>query len=149
MVYDGGMVEQKLKRHEDALVACMAEIERLRAENERLTSALDAHAVLQSIYRDATQNGNLRVKAASAALPVEKPKLHSIVPPMALDRREAWRVYQRWRLRTQIVLETRNLPTPGWDAHLIGDSYEPPEGDDMPPVRVVSDLSRAFGSSTV
>jgi FtsZ-binding cell division protein ZapB len=45
MVYKADMVEvvetieAKLKRHEDALVACMAEITKLREENARLRSS--------------------------------------------------------------------------------------------------------------
>ena len=49
-----GMVEEtleaKLKRHEDALVACMAEITKLREENARLRSSENnAHAVLRGL----------------------------------------------------------------------------------------------------
>ena len=53
MVYKADMVEvvetleAKLKRHEDALVACMAEITKLREENARLRSSeKNAHSVL-------------------------------------------------------------------------------------------------------
>lgn len=38
----------------------------------------DAHALLISIYKDARQDMHLRVDAAKAALPYEKPKLASI-----------------------------------------------------------------------
>ena len=40
-------LEAKLKRHEAALVACMAEIEKLRAENAALRSAAGALDTLQ------------------------------------------------------------------------------------------------------
>ena len=43
-------LEQKLKRHEDALSLCIAEIEKLRAENEKLRSEEGAHDVLRRLY---------------------------------------------------------------------------------------------------
>ena len=131
--------KQKLARYEYVLDAQMQEIDRLRAENERLMSQADAHTTLRSIYSNpASPEGN-RIKAAAAALPVEKPKLLSVVPPIEMVRREAWRIYQRWSLRRQIIRETHGLPVKGWDAHLQDDVYVPPEGDDMPPVRVIKD----------
>src|SRR6516162_3911022 len=88
MVYKGGMVEetleQKLKRHEDALSLCIAEIEKLRAENERLRSAEGAHDVLRRLYLDEAQNPNTRVRAAQAALNVEKPRLAPTEAPLEL-----------------------------------------------------------------
>ena len=57
--------EQKLKRHEDALVACMAEITKLREENARLRSSENnAHSVLREIYNDPDAPHGVRVKAA-------------------------------------------------------------------------------------
>src|SRR5262249_170436 len=68
-------LEQKLKRHEDALVACMAEIERLRAENAGLRSAAGALDTLQNIYRDESVPRSERIKAAIASLQHEVPRL--------------------------------------------------------------------------
>ena len=84
-----GMVEEtpeaKLKRHEDALVACMAEIERLRAENARLRSSeADAHSTLRMIYGDDSQPANVRVRAATAALAHECPSLKPVEAPLQL-----------------------------------------------------------------
>jgi hypothetical protein len=63
----------------------------------------------------------------------------------AANRTEAWRVYERWRLRKQIVLSTRNPPQPGWDNHLQADTYVgAPGGSAMPPVRVVEDAVSGF-----
>jgi hypothetical protein len=119
-------------------------IAELEAENERLRAGLDAHGTLQSIYRNpASPEGN-RIKAAAASLPHEKPKLLSVGPPIELDRRERWRVYERWRLRKEILIETRDLPPKGWDAHLQPDTYTPPEGEDLPPVDVVTDPQSGF-----
>jgi hypothetical protein len=91
MVYKGGMVEvvetpeQKLKRHEDALVACMAEITKLREENARLRSSENnAHSVLREIYNDPDAPHGVRVKAAGLALPHETPRLTPVPPPLDL-----------------------------------------------------------------
>ena len=77
-------LEQKLRRHEDALVACMAEITKLRAENARLRSEAGAHDVLRNIYLDEAQSSGVRVKAAQAALNVEKPRLTPQPAPLDL-----------------------------------------------------------------
>jgi hypothetical protein len=45
-------LEQKLKRHEDALSLCMAEITRLREENTTLRAEGTAHTALRSVYND-------------------------------------------------------------------------------------------------
>jgi hypothetical protein len=91
MVYKGGVVEvvetpeQKLKRHEDALVACMAEITKLRAENARLRSSENnAHSVLREIYNDPDAPQGVRVKAAGLALQHETPRLTPVPPPLEL-----------------------------------------------------------------
>src|SRR6516162_8445463 len=78
-------LEAKLKRHEDALVACMAEITKLREENARLRSSENnAHAVLREVYNDPTASPAVRVKAAGLALPHEVPRLESVPPPLEL-----------------------------------------------------------------
>jgi hypothetical protein len=65
--------EQKLKRHEDALVACMAEITKLREENARLRSSENnAHSVLREIYSDPDAPPAHRIKAAGLALQHER-----------------------------------------------------------------------------
>ena len=77
--------EQKLKRHEDALVACMAEITKLRAENARLRSSENnAHSVLREIYNDPDAPQGVRVKAAGLALQHETPRLTPVSPPLDL-----------------------------------------------------------------
>jgi len=60
----------------------------------------------------------------------------SVVPRELGDRRERWRVYERWRLRKERIVETNRPPAPGWDAHRQPDTYKPPEGEGMPPVEV-------------
>src|SRR6516165_3120899 len=85
MGYKGGMaevaetLEAKLKRHEDALVACMAEITRLREENTRLRSSENnAHSVLREVYNDPTASPAVRVKAAGLALSHESAPLKPV-----------------------------------------------------------------------
>jgi hypothetical protein len=71
--------EQKLKRHEDALIACMAEITKLREENARLRSSENsAHAVLREVYNDPTASPAVRVKAAGLALSHESAPLKPV-----------------------------------------------------------------------
>jgi hypothetical protein len=103
------------------------------AEVERLKSNLDAHQTLRLIYTNPNSPEGNRIKAAAAALPVEKPKLMSVVPSVE-DRRERWRAYERFQLKKQILVETQQLPAPGWDAKLVDDTYQPPEGDAEPPL---------------
>src|SRR5262249_33669626 len=52
-------------------------------------------------------------------------------------------VYERWTLKNEIVLSTKNPPPPDYDAHLLADSYEPPPGDEMPP-RTIVDTATGF-----
>jgi hypothetical protein len=67
--------EQKLARYETVLDLQMKELDRLREENERLRSAAGAHGYLKNVYADASQPTGHRIKAATAALPHEVPKL--------------------------------------------------------------------------
>jgi hypothetical protein len=71
-------LEQKLKRHEDALSLCIVEIEKLRAENERLKANASAHQTLQAIYRNEAESSTTRVRAAQAALSHESAPLKPV-----------------------------------------------------------------------
>jgi hypothetical protein len=53
------------------------------------------------------------------------PKIVHLSPRPAIDRREAWRQYERSKLCDKIILATRTHPPPGWDA-MFGDDYLPP-----------------------
>jgi hypothetical protein len=81
-------LEQKLKRHEDALVACMAEIQRLRAENAALKANATAHQTLKNIYGDDSQPVSASVRAAQAALAHESPPLKPVEAPLDLVAEE-------------------------------------------------------------
>jgi hypothetical protein len=130
----------------------IAEIDKLRAEVQRLVDWImgdaDAHTTLQSIYLDPNASQGNRIKAASAALPVEKPKLGSILPPGQVNRRERWRIYELWSQRREIIIQTKSIPRPGWDAHLQPDTYKEPEGKELPPVHVELDPVSGFRTLT-
>jgi hypothetical protein len=138
-----------LKAYAERLeVLCRAqadEITRLRAELARATEGAGALAILQSLYRDDRLPEALRAKCAIGCLPHEVPRIGTVLPSLGnTNRRERWRVYEQWSLRREIILKTRDLPPPGWDAHLQADNYvEPPESEGMPPVDVV-DTSQGF-----
>jgi hypothetical protein len=62
----------------------MGRIAELEAELECLKSSLDAHGTLRLIYSNPNSPEGNRIKAAAAALPVERPKLTSVPPPLEL-----------------------------------------------------------------
>jgi hypothetical protein len=91
MVYKADMgevvetAEQKFKRHEDALAACMIEITRLREENTRLRAEKsDALSVCREVYSDPKADPALRLRAAGLALPHETPRLAPVEAPLDL-----------------------------------------------------------------
>jgi hypothetical protein len=63
---------------------CAQKIAELTEENERLKAGLDAHGTLRLIYTNPQSPEGNRIKAAAAALPVEKPKLTSEPRPLEL-----------------------------------------------------------------
>ena len=77
---------QYIERLEYACREQMAEIDKLRAENQRLLDWImgdaDAHTCLQAVYTDPNASQGNRIKAAAASLPFEKPKLGSTEPPV-------------------------------------------------------------------
>jgi hypothetical protein len=76
--------EEKLARFETVIGLQMKEIDRLRAENERLRTVAGAHGVLKEIYLNPDAPQGNRIKAAQAALPHEVPRLESVPPPLDL-----------------------------------------------------------------
>ena len=72
----------------------MAEIDKLRAENQRLVDWIngesDALTCLQGVYNNPESSEGNRIKAAAAALPFERPKLSvqvSVRGPAVLGER--------------------------------------------------------------
>ena len=78
------MTDTEKAEYVRVLEQLVAENDRLKAENERLSSELGAHGTLKAIYSDSSQPAGLRVKAATAALNVETPRLEPVPPPMDL-----------------------------------------------------------------
>ena len=80
--------QQYIERLEFACRAQIDEINKLRAENQRLLDWIlgdaDAHTILQSVYLDPVASQGNRIKAAAASLPFERPKLTSVEPPLKL-----------------------------------------------------------------
>ena len=76
--------EEKLARFETVIDLQMKELDRLRAENERLRTVAGAHGVLKEIYLNPDAPQGNRIKAAQAALPHEVPRLESVPPPLDL-----------------------------------------------------------------
>ena len=68
-------IASKFREYEYTIKQLVAKLEELATENESLRSGLGAHGVLKLVYSDNNQPANVRVKAAQAALNVEKPKL--------------------------------------------------------------------------
>ena len=124
----------ELDEYKHAIRQQLVEIGKLRDEVKRLTSDADAHQTLRNIYNNPASSEGNRIKAASAALPVEKPRLLSVVPSSQPSRAMRWQAYERFRLREEILRETRQLPAPGsnWDAHLKDGVYQPPEEGEPP-----------------
>jgi hypothetical protein len=77
-------IASKFREYEYTIKLLTAKLEELAAENESLRSGLGAHGVLKLVYSDNNQPAGVRVKAAQAALNVEKPRLESVPPPLEL-----------------------------------------------------------------
>jgi len=71
-------VEQKLARYATVIGLQREEIDRLRAVVAKLTGTDDAHSTLRRLYLDETQPSTTRVRAAQAALNVEKASLKPV-----------------------------------------------------------------------
>jgi hypothetical protein len=73
-------IKAKLDDAKHVMRRQMEEIDRLRAENERLKANASAHQTLAAIYSDPNQPTGHRIKAAGLALGVETPRLESVPP---------------------------------------------------------------------
>jgi hypothetical protein len=127
--------EQKLKRHEDALVACMAEITKLREENARLRSEKsDALSVCKEVYSDPNAPPALRIKAAGLALPHETPRLMPERAPLDLVAEPVIPLAELVERRRRRADALENLP-PGHPEYLRWIEREDgtyPADDDTP-----------------
>jgi hypothetical protein len=78
------MTDTERGEYESVIRQLMSEIERLQAVVAKLTGTDDAHSTLRRLYLDETQPSTTRVRAAQAALNVEKPALKPQPAPMDL-----------------------------------------------------------------
>jgi len=101
-------VEQKLARYATVIGLQREEIDRLRAQVAALTEGTDdAHSVLRQLYLDETQPSTTRVRAAQAALNVEKPSLKPQPAPLDLVAEEVVplaTLVERQRARANLML---------------------------------------------
>src|SRR5215469_11756316 len=81
--------EQKLIRFERVIKLQMAEIAKLRTENKHLLDWIlgtsDALTCLQGIYQNPESSEYSKIKAATGALPFERPKLSVAVSVRGSD----------------------------------------------------------------
>jgi hypothetical protein len=84
-------IKQKLDQAAAIIRMQTARIEELEAENERLKAGPGAHATLRLIYSDPSAPRSDRIKAASASLPHETPKLMPERAPLELKAVESER----------------------------------------------------------
>jgi hypothetical protein len=82
-------IKTKFAEYEYTIKLLTAKLEELAAENESLRCGLGAHGVLKLVYSDDKQPAGVRVKAAQAALNVEKPKLMPEKAPLELTAEPA------------------------------------------------------------
>ena len=118
----GETVEQKLARWAYVIEAQSKEIDRLRAQVTALTEGTgDAHSTLRRLYLDEAQSPNTRVRAAQAALNVEKARLAPQQAPLELvgeEIEDLAAVVQRQRARAdKMMLEPPYRVLPGPSRH--------------------------------
>ena len=83
------MTDAEKSEYDDVIRQLMQKCEQLATENARLRSESDgAHDVLRRIYLDEATPSGVRVKAAQAALNVEKPRLAPVEAPLNLVAEE-------------------------------------------------------------
>jgi hypothetical protein len=133
----------------DALLTIMSDTDlRTRRRIEAAEQLLDFEApdeavvkaceYLVSVFENADEELADRMNAIKASRKVEaakvSPKVVHLNRTRAVDRKEAWREYERSKLRDRIIKATGWVPTtPGWDDVLTSPDYLPPEGDAWPP----------------
>jgi hypothetical protein len=83
------MTDAQKAEYESVIQKLTTALEQALAENTRLRSSENsAHAVLREVYNDPTASPAIRVKAATAALPHETPRLEPVPPPLDLVAEE-------------------------------------------------------------
>jgi hypothetical protein len=111
-------------------------------------AVIRAREFLIEIFENAEEQIGDRMDALKASRKAEaakvNPKIVHLTRRTEMDRREAWRTYERWLRRRELIKKTRMPPLPGWDDDLLSDKYLPPPGDDWPPTNVVYQQGQGF-----
>jgi hypothetical protein len=100
-------------------------------------AVLRAREYLVSVFENADEELGDRMDAIKASRKIEaakvSPKVVHLNRQTSVDRKEAWREYERAQLKKRIIKATGWVPTtPDWDES-FGPDYLPPEGDAWPP----------------
>jgi hypothetical protein len=106
-------IQSELDEAEHVIRQQMARIAELEIEVERLKANASAHQTLASIYADPNQPTGHRIRAATAALACETPRLESVPPPLDLVAEEIIplaELVEKQRARADAMLrEARNI----------------------------------------
>lgn len=104
-------VKAKFDEYEYTIRLLTAKLEELAAENERLKSSLGAHGVLKLIYSDQNAPRSDRIKAASASLPHEVPKLMPERQALELQAEPVESLFEQGerRMKKQLRLEGQEI----------------------------------------
>jgi hypothetical protein len=104
------------------------------APSDAVTRARD---YLMSVFEDREAEIGNRMDALKLSRKCEAKKINPQTVHMTrreeVDRKEAWREYELWQLRKDIILATLDHPPKGWDDALRSPDYLPPPGSDWPP----------------
>jgi hypothetical protein len=113
-----------------------------------MLAAIRAREYLIEVFENREEDISDRMDALKASRKAEaakvNPKIVHLTRRTEMDRREAWRTYERWMRRQELIKKTRMPPLPGWDDDLLADDYLPPPGDDWPPTNVVYQQGQGF-----
>jgi hypothetical protein len=133
----------------DALLTIMDDSEirtrrRIEAAEQLLDYEAPAEAVARAreylvlVFENKDEELGDRMDAIKASRKVESAKVSPakvvyLDRQKSIDRKEAWRQWEKAQLRKRIIKATGWVPTePGWD-EVFGADYLPPEGDHWPP----------------
>jgi hypothetical protein len=78
------MTDTERREYETVIQQLMSEVQRLQSVVAKLTGTDDAHSTLRRLYLDEALPPTARVRAAQAALNVEKPRLAPVEAPLDL-----------------------------------------------------------------
>jgi hypothetical protein len=121
--------EEKLARFETVIGLQMQEIDRLRAETERLRTVAGAHGVLKEIYLNPDAPQGNRIKAAQAAIQHEVPRLTPQPPAVDSTCEETYEPLHQVVARQRARMERMHLEDPQFQG-LLGGSKSTGNGQD-------------------